>query len=342
MLREVWPFVDGKRQAGQSVVLARLVARDGPGSRPLGATMAIAADGTWRGSVSGGCVEATVVETARSVLRGAAPHILPVSLGDHLLPWEDRPACAATLEVLIAPGPPAPVHRAITEALAEDRPVTVRIGRRPPYRWSVTPMTGGDVADDGFVEQLPSRRRLLLVGATDLAAVLAEMAHRLEWAVVVVDPRPDHVAAGAMPPTAHVARAWPDSWLAEHPLGPHDAVVTLSHDPRIDDRAIRAALGGDAGHVAALGSRATHAQRTRRLSGQPGLHRLVGPAGLDLGGASLAEAALSILAEIVAAQNRRSGRRLRESGLPIRATATADPRLTPAGPVGGDDAVLTS
>jgi len=323
VLREVWPFVDSKRRAGQPVVLARLVARDGPGSRPLGSTMAVAADGTWRGSVSGGCVESIVVEAARSVLHGAAPHILPVSPGEQLLPWEERPACTATLALLIVPAPPAAVHDAITDALADNQPVTVRVGLRPPYRWSVTPLTEDVVADDDFVDQLPSRRRLLLVGATDLAAVMAEMAHWLDWAVIVVDPRPDHVAAGAMPPTAQVERAWPDAWLAEHPLGPQDAVVAISHDPRMDDRAIRAALAGDAGHVAALGSRATHAQRMRRLAGQPGLDRLVGPAGLDLGGASLAETALSMLAEIVAVGNGRSGRRLRDGGLPIRATEAA-------------------
>ncbi len=304
-------------------MLARLVARDGPGSRPLGSTMAVAADGTWRGSVSGGCVESIVLEAARSVLHGAAPHILPVSPGEQLLPWEERPACTATLDVLITPAPPAPVHDAITDALADDRPVSVRVGLQPPYRWSVTPMTEDVVADDAFVDQLPSRRRLLLVGATDLAAVMAAMAHWLGWAVIVLDPRPDHVAAGAIPPTAQLERAWPDTWLAEHPLGPQDALVTLSHDPRIDDDAILAALAGDAGHVAALGSRATHAQRMRRLSGQPGLDRLVGPAGLDLGGASLAETALSILAGAVAAGNGRSGRPLRDGQLPIRAVETA-------------------
>jgi xanthine dehydrogenase accessory factor len=59
-LREVWPFVDAQHQAGRPVVLARLVDRDGPGARPLGATMAVAADGTWRGSLSVGCVEGIV------------------------------------------------------------------------------------------------------------------------------------------------------------------------------------------------------------------------------------------------------------------------------------------
>ncbi|MEU5943187.1 XdhC family protein [Micromonospora sp. NPDC047548] len=318
MLREVWPFLDAHRRAGRPVALARLVARDGPGSRPLGSTMAVAADGTWRGSVSGGCVEAVVVEAARAVLAGAAPHLLPVTPGELLLPWEDAPACSATMEVLVLPAPPPPVHEAITMALQRDRSLAVSVGLQPPYRWSVAPTADRLPSDrPAYVEELPRRRRLVLAGATDLAAVVATLAESLDRAVSVVDPRPGHVGSGALPASARVVRAWPDEWLTGHPLGAGDAVVALSHDPRIDDRAIRAALAGGAGHVAALGSRATHAQRLQRLAGTPGLDRLAGPAGLDLGGTSLAEGALSILAEVVAAGNGRNGGRLRDSRLPI-------------------------
>ncbi|MDQ0786708.1 XdhC family protein [Streptomyces sp. B3I8] len=128
------------------------------------------------------------------------------------------------------------------------------------------------------------------------------------------------VERGGFPGAAGVVRAWPDEWIAHHPLGARDAVVTLSHDPRIDDRALRAALAGPVGYVAALGGRATHAQRLRRLADASELDQLTGPAGLDLGGASLAESALSILAELVAVDNGREGRRLRDGDLPVRAT----------------------
>ncbi|MFD8968956.1 XdhC family protein [Streptomyces sp. NPDC059568] len=325
MLREVWPYVDAHRRAGRPVVLARLVDRDGPASRPLGATMAVAGDGTWRGSLSGGCVEGIILDAARDVLAGAAPHVTTVAPGEHLLPWEDAPACAGELRVQIAAAPPEPVHSAITTALAEDRPLAVRVALQPPYTWSVAASTD-QLPHNGpaFVEELTRRPRLLLVGATDLAAILAALAGPLHRRTVVLDPRPGHIAAGAFPDTVTTIRAWPDDWITRHPLHADDAVVTLSHDPRIDDRAIRAALAGPAGYVGALGSRATHAQRLRRLADIPGLDRLNGPAGLDLGGASLAESALSVLAELVAVNNGRSGRRLRDGHLPIRATtATA-------------------
>ena len=99
-----------------------------PDHDPLGATMAVAADGTWRGSRSGGCVEGIVLNAARAVLAGAAPHVTVVSPGDDLLPWEDAPACTGALRVVITPAPAEPVHSAITAALADDRPLN-RAGR---------------------------------------------------------------------------------------------------------------------------------------------------------------------------------------------------------------------
>jgi xanthine dehydrogenase accessory factor len=315
VLHEVWPFVREKRN--EPVVLARLVDRDGPGARPLGATMAIAADGSWCGSVSGGCVEGIVLEAARTVLDGAAPHVAVIAPGAHLMPWEESPACAGELQVLVTHVPDDPVRSAITSAVMNDTPLAVRIGLTPPYRWAVA-TNAKRLQGDGpaFVEELPGRSKLVLIGATDLAAAIARMAKQLRYKVIIIDPRPDHIASGAFPSSCEVVRSWPDEWISE--LGVDDAVVTLTHDPRIDDGAIRAALSSGAGHVAALGSRATHAQRLRRLGETPGLDRLSGPAGLDLGGASLAETALSILAEVVAVGNVRSGQRLRDVHTPIR------------------------
>lgn len=326
MLREVWSFVDCQHQAGTPVVLARLVGRDGPGARPIGATMAVAADGTWRGSLSGGCVEGVVLEHARTVLDGAPAGLIPVSPGGHLMPWEANPACTGELQVLIVPAPPEPAHSKITASLAQDRALTVSVTLEQPHRWNVS--TGADHGQRRgvFVERLEPRRRLLLVGATDLAAALAALTATLDRRVVVIDPRLGHLSAGALPATAELVHAWPDDWLERNPLGATDSLVTLSHDPRIDDRALRAALPSPAGYVAALGSRATHAQRLHRLAGVAGLDRLAGPAGLDLGGAALAETALSILAEVVAVENGRTGQPLRGGHRPVRtAVAAAQP-----------------
>ncbi|MDR7275358.1 XdhC family protein [Catenuloplanes atrovinosus] len=329
MLIEVWPFVVRARQAGQPVVLARLVDRDGPGSRPLGATMAVAGDGSWCGSVSGGCVEGIVLDAARAVLDGGAPRLVSVSPGEHLMPWEAAPACGGTLRVLIVPVPPSPVFEEITEALAADRPITVGVSPEAPWAWSAGP------AAAGFTEELRPGPRLIVAGATDLGAALAALGRTVGRRVEIVDPRPSHARAGMFPGASRVTRAWPDEWLAAHPPSPADAVVAITHDPRIDDRVLRVALPGPAGYVGALGSRATQKQRLDRLHGTPGLDRLSGPAGLDLGATSIAETALSILAEIVAAGHARAGGPISASALPIQAQPAGAVR--PPGLPDGDE-----
>ncbi|MEV6815478.1 XdhC family protein [Micromonospora sp. NPDC051296] len=326
MLAEVWPFVEQRHGAGQRVVLARLVRRAGPGSRPLGATMAVASDGGWTGSVSGGCVEGTLLDEARSVLDGARPRLTAISPGADLMPWEPAPACTGELGVLICPAPAGPVYAAIGAALATRRPLALGIELRPPFQWCTAANRDGlPGGAEHFVEELGPGPMLLLVGATDLAAALAALAVPIGYRVAVVDPRPAYAQRERVPAADDVVCAWPDEWLATAPLGPRDAVLVVTHDPRIDDRAIRAALAGPAGFVGALGSRDTHARRLARLAGVPGLDRLTGPAGLDLGAASLAQTALSMLAEVVAVGNRRPGGRLRDAQGKIRVVDAASP-----------------
>lgn len=315
MLSEVWPFVDRKRADGTPVVLVRLIDRDGPGARPIGATMAVADDGEWIGSIAGGCVEGTVLDEARAVLAGDPARISEVRVGDELMQWEPGPACRSTLRVLITQAPGGPVVESVTTALATDEPLRVRVGLQYPYAWNAGPATDSEA--DEVVEDLPGRPKVIIVGGTDLAAAIAALARPLGRRVVVVDPRREYAHAWRVPLADEVVRGWPDAYLAEHPPTPRDAVLVLTHDPKIDDRALIAALPGPAGHVAVLGSRATHADRVMRLEGTPGLDRLAGPAGLDLGAGSTAETALSLLAEVVAATNGRPGGRLSATSGPI-------------------------
>lgn len=425
MLTEVWPFVERSRAAGVPVVLARLVDRDGPGSRPLGATMAVAADGTWRGSLSGGCVEGIVRDEALAVLERGGSRLITVSPGDHLMPWEEAPACGGVLHVLLTPAPPPDVAAEISAALAADRPIAVGVELAAPWSWRTSPslpglaaadpvftvmpvtgpvaLAGTPVASPGasavadavaasgtpavadpvavsessavadpvlnpdssavtepvtgsgssaamraafagltagggaFVEELRPGPRLIVAGATDLATALAALGRTSGRRVEVVDPRPAHARPDMFPGASVVSRSWPDAWLAAHPPTAADAVLAIAHDPRIDDRTLRAALPGSAGYVGVLGSRPTHARRLDRLAGVPGLDRLSGPAGLDLGGSSVAETALSILAEVVAAAHGRRGGRLAEVSSPIRAAGTVTPGADVRAISGGDE-----
>lgn len=319
VLREIWGFVEAKQRAGHRVALARLVERTGPGARPVGVLMAVSDDGEWAGSVSGGCVEREVLDRARDLLAAGTGAVTTLVPEEIQMPWEPAPSCTASMRVLVTPAPTGQVSAAISTALAADERLPVATSLREPFGWQV----GEDVerwsqVQDAHVEVVEPRPLLLVVGATDLAAALAGLGTAVGRCVVVVDPRPDYATPQRVPEAVEVVRAWPQEWVAAHPLEQRDAALVVTHDARIDDAALRALLPGRAGHVAVLGSRATHGQRLERLADVPGIERLVGPAGLDLGGTSVAEMALSMLAEVVAVGNGRAGGRLRDGSGPVQ------------------------
>ncbi|MCJ2084016.1 XdhC family protein [Methylobacterium sp. J-090] len=149
--------------------------------------------------------------------------------------------------------------------------------------------------------------RLVIVGAVHISQALCPMAFALDLDVAVIDPR----TAFATPerfPGIDLVTLWPDEAFggAVPPLDRYCAVAALTHDPKIDDPALMAALRADCFYVGALGSRKTHAARVARLEGagfsQDTIGRIAAPIGLDIGAVSPAEIAVSILGQIVAAQ----------------------------------------
>lgn len=150
--------------------------------------------------------------------------------------------------------------------------------------------------------------RLVVVGAVHIAKSLVQIAHLAGYQVILVDPR-DAFAAQAGFEAATVINAWPQEALASLALDARTAVVTLTHDPKLDDAALQNALASPAFYVGALGSRKTQAARLARLAaagfGEADLSRIHGPVGLAIGALTPAEIAISILAEMT--QVRRQG-----------------------------------
>lgn len=160
--------------------------------------------------------------------------------------------------------------------------------------------------------------RLVAIGAVPLSAALCRACRVIGWTPYVVDPRARYMSAELFPEAERLLVAWPAEAFADlGGLDAHTAVVALTHAPELDDEALTLALRSPAFHVGAMGSRRTQGRRRERLSaagvGAEELARLAGPAGLDLGGASLGEAALAVLAEAVAALHGRAGGRLSTS-----------------------------
>lgn len=162
----------------------------------------------------------------------------------------------------------------------------------------------GIVEADGrrlFLHVFTPQPRLLVVGAVHIAKPLLRLAAMADYRAVLIEPRRTFAAQEGFA-TATVIDAWPDEALAALGLDRRSAVVTLTHDPKLDDAALQVALASPAFYIGALGSRKTHAARLARLAAQgfaeEDLARIHGPVGLAIGAATPAEIAIAILAEI--------------------------------------------
>jgi xanthine dehydrogenase accessory factor len=146
--------------------------------------------------------------------------------------------------------------------------------------------------------------RIMVTGAVHISQTLAPMAKMLDYEVAVVDPRTAFASPERFPGVALHA-LWPDAYLKEHPLDRYTALVALTHDPKIDDVALVAALKADCFYIGALGSRRTHAKRIERLMEhglkESDMARISAPIGLDIGAATPAEIALATLGQLTAA-----------------------------------------
>ncbi len=198
----------------------------------------------------------------------------------------------------LMPGPA--LLAAAAEALRTDRAATVAAEGAVGERDAVERAPDGAAAGI-FVQPFNPPLRLIVVGAVHIAQALAPMAALAGYDVTVIDPRRAFASDERFPGVA-VRCDWPDDGLAALAPDRRSAVVTLTHDPKLDDPALDAALRAPCFYIAALGSRRTHAQRLKRLAalghGPAALARIHGPAGLALGAVSPAEIAVSILAQM--------------------------------------------
>lgn len=158
-----------------------------------------------------------------------------------------------------------------------------------------------------FVEVWNPKPRLLVIGAVHTAQELVPLARSAGYEVTVIDPR-TAFAAPARFPNTRVLHDWPDEILPTLAPDRRTAILTLTHDPKIDDPALVAALRSEAFYIGALGSRRTHAKRTERLReagfDDAAIARIRGPVGLAIGARTPVEIAISIMAEITAVLRR--------------------------------------
>ncbi|MUM18529.1 XdhC family protein [Mycobacterium sp. CBMA271] len=343
-------------ESGDAVALARVVEVSGAAPREPGAAMIVTGDGAVIGSLSGGCVEAAVIETAREVLEtglsvserfgiddGIAPGLtcggeievvtecvgaerLPLLLRLHDLVQSGRPmALVSTLSgapdwALVSPGEPVP-----WPLIDGDIAALVRAGR--------SAVAGADRCEPDqsalprvFVQAFAAPPRMILAGANAFVRALSRTGSQLGYRVTVVDAREVFATPAQFPHAQEVVVDWPHRYLrGEAEVGRVDArtvVCVLTHDPKFDVPMLAAALTvGPVAFVGALGSRRTHTDRVERLREQglteDQLRRLRSPLGLDLNARTPEETAISIAAQIIAETSGGSGRALSDTDGPI-------------------------
>jgi xanthine dehydrogenase accessory factor len=178
-----------------------------------------------------------------------------------------------------------------------------------------------------FVDVTAPPPRLIMFGAVDFAAALCRMARAAGWRPYVIDPRGRFATRKRFPEAEEVVVGWPDDAFGR--IGGIDRatyIAVLTHDPKLDDAALQIALRSEAAYIGAMGSRRAQEKRRERLVehglGDEELARIAAPIGLDLGGLTAEETALSIMAEVVAVRNGRTGGRLSRSSGRIHEVGT--------------------
>ena len=304
-------------QEGRRVALATVVRTWGSAPRPVGAQLVIDSDMKFEGSVSGGCVESAVIFEAVEAMNDGTCRLMSFGVSDETA-FEVGLACGGEIEVMVEPigtgqGPSVDELAELVAARQARAPVILETDTETwarhllprdlddPFRTALfhTDKSARDGAVFRAVHNPPLR--LVIVGAVHIAQPLVAMAHLLGYDVALTDPR-DSFASEARFPGETFLDGWPDEALLAFGLDSRTAVVTLSHDPKIDTPALETALGSEAFYIGALGSTRTHAKRVAALqeAGVPAdrIARIDGPVGLDIGAASPAEIAASIVAEM--------------------------------------------
>lgn len=302
-------------RAGRGAVLATVVETWGSAPRQPGSQLVVAGDGAMMGSVSGGCVEGAVVTEAEEALRDGQSRLLTFGVSDETA-FAVGLACGGTIRVLVEP---------VGQGLSEEMLATLVAARaaRQPLAYTVNledwtrrlRATGEDALADARLRSDKAGReedgrfiaphnpplRLVVVGAVHIAQPLVQMARACGYDPVLIDPRGAFGSAERFP-GEKILEDWPDEALtALHPDA-RMAVVTLTHDPKLDDPAIRIALRAPVFYLGCLGSTRTHAKRLDRLRAEgfseAEIARIHAPVGLDIGAKSPAEIAVSIMAQI--------------------------------------------
>jgi xanthine dehydrogenase accessory factor len=341
-MRDILPDVRQWIANDEQVALATVIRTWGSSPRPTGAKMALTTDGKITGSVSGGCVEGAVFEAGVAALKTRRPELLKFGVADEDA-WEVGLACGGQIEVFVKRLDRTFFDALQAELGGKQAFAVASVVRGPSDLLGSEALVDGDRVSNSFgsgldeivierarlalaggvsqrfdldweknnlqifIEVVKPPPALVIVGGVHIAIALAAIAKTLGYETLVVDPRRAFGTAERFPDVDRLVQAWPEEAFSQIEFTDQTAVAMLTHDPKIDDPALKIALNSPAFYIGALGSQKTQEKRRRRLlagglsEGQ--LARLHGPIGLAIGGKTPEEIALAIMAEIVAVRH---------------------------------------
>ena len=290
----------------RKVALATVISTWGSAPRPVGGQMAIDSNGEIIGSVSGGCIEGAVINEGINSIKDGKLRIKDYGISNDMA-WEVGLACGGELKILIQP---LNLEDKIVYSIVEN------IKNREPTKLIINCLTGSRHIDNSIINQISSydktkeefihvidpKPRLFIVGAVHIAQALISLAKTADFEIILIDPR-DHFATKDRFPNCKIINEWPDTALSNFILDKATHLVTLTHDPKIDDPALIYTLKKDIGYIGSLGSKKTHNKRCERLIdigfSQNDINKIHGPIGLNIKAKTPAEIAVSIMAEII-------------------------------------------
>lgn len=301
--------------SGKGAVLATVIQTWGSAPRPVGSQLVVSGSAEIMGSVSGGCVESAVVADALDALEDGKSRVLEFGVSDDDA-FAVGLACGGTIRIMVEPvggalGPERALLQEVVAARGARKAIAVEtdiaawsrrllLHRDRPDAFT-SDRSGFDDGETRFLWISNPPLRLAIVGAVHIAQPLVQMAALAGYDCLVIDPRAAFASPDRFPNTA-LTHEWPDAALSAFGLDHRTAVVTLTHDPKLDDPALQSALAAPVFYIGALGSTRTHAKRLARLT-EAGLSaeqiaRIDAPVGLNIGAKSPAEIAVAVMAEL--------------------------------------------
>jgi len=339
-MRDILPDLDKWHAGDKSIALATVIQTWGSSPRREGAKMALTPDGKITGSVSGGCVEGAVFDTGVEVLKSNHPQLLHFGVADETA-WEVGLACGGSIDIFVKPLDSRFFESLRSVLVGEQPAVLVTVVRGPndilgremlvrdngnvtgtlsnkldesalnlaketlAHGVSHRVMLSEDI--EAFIEVILPPPTLIAVGGVHITIALMALAKTLGYRTVVIDPRSAFGNEERSPNVDPLIQLCPDEAFQQIPITRSTAVAMLTHDPKLDDPALKIALPSPAFYVGALGSKTTQAKRRQRLLDdgltEEQLNRLRGPIGLKIDAHTPEEIAVSIMAEIVATRN---------------------------------------